>query len=317
MRCLTFANAMTEAGYKIRFACTEGTIETVPMLERSGFNIITLADPLDSKDLLGRLEAWVDVAAFDHYGIDEEYERALRAHTKSILVIDDLANRPHDCDILVDQTFGRNAIDYVDLVPGNAAVLAGAQYAMLRPEFAAAREATLARRAAANRVHRILISMGLTDLEGITSQVLDAVLAAETGAAIDVVLGQCARSTPNVLAHAAQNPNIAVHIDSTDMCALMSNADIAIGAVGTTTWERCCLGLPTIAMALASNQKEACAKLAAQHAILLVNEFSEITSAIRRLSESSFLRKKICAAAQKITDGNGVDRILNKLKYSL
>ena len=159
--------------------------------------------------------------------------------------------------------------------------------------------------------------MGLTDLEGITSQVLDAVLAAKTGAAIDVVLGQCARSIPDILAQAEQNPDIAVHIDSTDMCTLMSNADIAVGAVGTTTWERCCLGLPTVAFVLASNQKKACVKLAACHAILSVDQFSEITPTIKRLSESSILRREIGAAAKIITDGNGVDRILEKLKYFL
>ena len=107
MRCLTLANAMAEAGYKIRFACAEGTIETVPMLGRSGFNILDLTDPLDSTELFGRLEAGVDVAVFDHYGIGAEYERALRVHAKAILVIDDPGEEQFELvDIREDRFFG-------------------------------------------------------------------------------------------------------------------------------------------------------------------------------------------------------------------
>jgi len=115
MRCLTLANALVEAGWRVRFACVEGSAEVVSALTKSGFNLIELADPLDAGEIAGKLDRLFDVIVFDHYGIDASYERALRPLARTILVIDDLADRPHDCDVLVDQTFGRNAADYTEL----------------------------------------------------------------------------------------------------------------------------------------------------------------------------------------------------------
>jgi len=313
MRCLTLADAMAAEGYAVRFACAAGSVEAVPALARSRFETITLVNPLDPAELLGHLAEDVQVAVIDHYGIDAAYERALRARVETVVVIDDLADRPHDCNILVDQNFGREAVDYAGLVPEDAAVLAGAQYAMLRPEFAHARKNALARRAATGKVGRILVSMGMTDIGGITAQVLDAVLSAGTGAAVDVVLGSGAPSLDAVRAMAERRGDVAVHVDTADMSALMATADLAVGAAGSTSWERCCLGLPTVALVLADNQRRLSRALADAGVMIAAGSVEEITAGVARLGAAAPARQVMSGAAAGVTDGEGVARVVRAL----
>ena len=309
MRCLTLANALAEADWRVLFACVEGTTRVVSALARSGFDVIELADPLNSSELAGKLDGHFDAMVFDQYDIDASYERALRPFADILVVIDDLADRQHDCDLLIDQTFGRSAADYIELVPAGSTILAGAQYALLRPEFAAAREASLVRRANAKGVKRILISMGLTDIGGITQKVLQAALKADTGASIDVVLGSDAQSLSAVRELASRRGDIAVYIDTPDICSLMVEADLAIGAAGTTTWERCCLGLPTITLVLAENQGGVSRFLGEVGALSIVEQSSDIPTALERLCGSRDSRHAISVAACAVTDGRGVRRL--------
>lgn len=315
MRCLTLANTLHGAGWRIRFACVEESTRVVSALARSGFDVIELINPLDADELVEKLDGQFDVIVFDHYGIDASYERALRPLAGTILVIDDLTNRPHDCDVLMDQTFGRNAADYWELVPAGSTILAGAQYALLRPEFAAARKASLARRTKATGVERILISMGLTDIGTITQKVLQAVVEADTSASIDVVLGSGAQSLSAVRELASRHADIAVNVDTADICALMANADLAMGASGTTTWERCCLGLPTIALVMADNQRKIGAELAAVGAVTLfeAHDLEDLSKSIAGLCGDSRRLRTMSLAASEIADGKGVQRIIEYL----
>lgn len=305
MRCLTLARALLAAGRELRFACAEDSMMSVPALARSGFDVIELSNPLDPHELLTRIEWPIGTMVIDHYGIDAGFERALRPHTGKIVVIDDLADRPHDCDLLIDQNFGRHAADYAGLVPTEAIVLAGAQYALLRPEFPAVRERTLARRAATEVVGRILISMGLTDTSGITLDVLRSVLTANTGAVVDVILGTNAPSLPALRALAASRDDVILHVDVADMAPLMAEADLAIGAGGSTNWERCCLGLPTVVMVLAENQRNIVRALGEAGAVLPAATLDEVAAGVSRLAGSVEERRSISAAAACVTDGDG------------
>jgi UDP-2,4-diacetamido-2,4,6-trideoxy-beta-L-altropyranose hydrolase len=305
---------MINEGYHVRFGCAEGSDLIVPALAKAGFEITALGAPLDPNEILGAVVEPVDLLVVDHYGIDADYERVIKPFADTILVIDDLADRVHVCDILIDQTFGRRAVDYKGLVPECATVLAGAQYALLRSEFAATRESSLARRATARIVERIFISMGLTDLGGITIEVLDAVLAADTGATIDVVLGPNAMSLEAVRERAARRGGITVHVETTDICALMAVADLAVGAAGTTAWERCCLGLPTVTLALADNQRDTCRYLAEAGALFPAGTIEEIATGISQLAASYDDLQSMSAAAAAVTDGQGTARLISILR---
>lgn len=317
MRCLALARELVGRGHDVHVFGQEGTRETVPQIAQFGLPFTTVTG--EAAHLVGAIRDWraggVDLVLIDCYGVGMPIERALRACSRAIMVIDDLANRPHDCDILMDQNLGRVASDYAGLVPPHCRVLAGTNFALLRPEFAKARTAALARRTAEGGVERILITMGMTDVGGISSDVLQATLAAGTGAAIDVVLGGHAPSLAAIRALCATHPNITLHIDSSDMCPLIAAADLAIGAAGATSWERCCLGLPTLMLVLADNQAGVAAALAATGAAVMIGGTGQdraeaLTRAITALAADPARRHAMVASAAAVCDGRGMERVV-------
>lgn len=309
MRCLTLANEMAAAGWEIAFATSRESGETVPALLRSPHRVIALDDLADPTACLAAAGQDWDVALVDQYALDPSYETALRAIAGSIAVIDDLL-RPHDCDLLVDMTHGRTAAEYQGLVPAHAALACGTEYAMLRPEFARLRPGSLARRDA-RPAERLLISLGLTDVGGITSKVLEKTVAIFPGR-IDVILGANAPSRAMAEAMAEAEDRVKLHIDTPDMATLMAEADLAIGAGGTTSWERCCLGLPTLLFTLADNQCEVAAMLAQAGAIQRV-DLDTVAGVLATLVDTPDQHQKMAEDAAKICDGSGTTRVRMKL----
>ncbi len=269
MRCLTLADTLASRGWYCAFASAPGTTDIVPTLkgtqhdtrERAGF---------DAADVL--METWpegCDVLVVDHYQLDNHFETACRSWAKRIMVIDDLADRKHDCDFLLDQTLGRSGDDYGDLVPASCRILTGSAYALLRPHFAAAREAALARRQVEKSVRRVLISCGATDPHNVTATVLEGLTLVAPDARVDVVLGGAAPQVSTSLAN--------IYIDHEDMAGLMARADLAIGAAGTSSWERCCLGLPTLLVVTADNQRTVAHNLAESGAAIVIGDYHDLT----------------------------------------
>jgi UDP-2,4-diacetamido-2,4,6-trideoxy-beta-L-altropyranose hydrolase len=316
MRCLTLAHEMARRGSHVTFLCRPGTAETIGALARSGFAVITVGDTVAGMlDALHRLyRDGVDLLIVDSYAIAAPQHRMLRSCARIILVIDDLADRPHDCDLLLDQTLGREPSSYETLVPSSCRVLAGAKYALLRPEFAAARPRALARRAGSRGGSRILVSLGMTDIGGITGKVVRALLGAQPNGVLDVVLDSRAESRAEVVALAASAHNVHVHTDPESMAALMLEADLAVGAAGSTSWERCCLGLPTVTVVLAENQNLIAENLARQGAILNVSSTAapieeSLAAAVVQIAFDHQLRRAMSNAAFGVTDGLGAKRV--------
>jgi UDP-2,4-diacetamido-2,4,6-trideoxy-beta-L-altropyranose hydrolase len=197
-----------------------------------------------------------DLLVIDNYDIDEVYEKHFRASAKKIMVIDDLANRQHDCDILLDQTFGRESEDYKNLVPSHCNILAGSDYVLLRKEFIHLRSKALEKRRKTTQVNRILVSMGGGDQSSYTLKALDMIKDSGFQGAIDVVLGFHTKGTSQIRRFLETLPNAStIHVNA-DMPKLMYDADLAIGASGSSVWERCCLGLPQVLVKTACNQKK-------------------------------------------------------------
>lgn len=311
MRCRTLANALPHHLVETRFAVNLNALVAAPKLSRSGFPVDII---VHFADVVGIATEWggVDAIVCDSYEIDASVEQLLRPVTKSIVVIDDLANRTHDCNLLVDATLGRKEEDYEGLVPPDALVLAGARYALVRPEFAAYRPQALMRRRGTLGIGRILVSLGLTDIGGITARVVSGLAAPGRRFAIDVVVGPNAASRAGLEKMALVDQGIALHIDPPDMARLMTEADIAVGAGGTTTWERCCLGLPAVVVVLADNQLSIARILSEYGAIRIVkqNEIdNSLFNVVKELDESNRLSLMSCAASQ-VVDGSGVERVL-------
>ena len=251
-RCLVLADTLAEAGWQIAFAYRAGTLEAVPLLGRRPFTRLLLEQDDESAELRQRIDGKCDLLVVDHYGRDAVFESACRGWAGLILAIDDAVRR-HDCDMLVDPTPGRADADYRSLVPAACLVLAGSDYALIDRRFRIARHR---RRKVADRVGRMFVNFGSTDLSDATSLALDALYRAQLGVPADVVIGSETEATTKLREAAKRlSPPAEIHVDVDDMAYLMADADLAIGAGGVSSLERCCLGLPSVLLTVADNQK--------------------------------------------------------------
>ena len=313
MRCLTLAQELMQRGAECSFACSSETPAVIPQLENSPYRIVTLKEPLHPEELIATSGSH-DAMVIDHYALGAEYERAARSIARRIMVIDDLADRAHDCDLLLDQTYGRKAAEYSGLVPPDAKVLTGTRYALLRPEFAQARPAALIRRATGNQVKHVFVSLGMTDLGSFTFGTVQAVRRALPDADITVALGHAAPSLARVQAMAREDAGLSVFVDHDDVCSLMTRADLAVGAAGGSAWERCCLGLPTVMLVLADNQRLIASNLSnAGAAIRCGHTPEEIEAAVRQLASNREEMADMMMAAAAVCDGHGAKLAAHQL----
>ena len=316
MRCLTLAEAAADRGASCAFAAPP---EAAAILATFGSGRVQALPAAGLAAVALAAKAWkADWLVVDHYRLRPGDDSALRAPGLKVAVIDDLAERPRDCDLLLDPSYGRTAQAYAPLVPPGATVLTGPQYALVRPQFAAARSAALARRGG-GPVRRALVSLGLTDVGAVTGRVVEALLPDLGDRAVDVALGRGATSLPRLQTLAEADPRIALHIETRDMATLMAAADVAIGAGGSSTWERCCLGLPTLTLVLADNQRPlatAFARDGVSPAVELTDLDGALAPAWRRLVDDGALRARLSAASAALCDGLGAGRVAEVLRGS-
>lgn len=308
MRCLTLADALMERGWHCSFACGEETIDTIPLLGRSSHRLVK---PNSTEDCT--------LLVVDHYGLDAAFEKSCRPFVKHILVIDDLTNRPHDCDLLLDQTFGRDAAEYAKLVPDDCTVLTGSKYALLRPMFSTTRPPALAARAAKGNISRVLVSLGSTDPDNVTSTVLESLSRLSNPVKVDVVLGRNAPYLAHVQALTETlSLDITLFVDCDNMAERYRIADLAIGAAGSSSWERCCLGLPTLMIVIADNQQKIAVELAEAGAAINLDKaknlgWRQITTAIEGLMSTPEVMRVMSAKAAALCDGCGTQRVLDRI----
>jgi UDP-2,4-diacetamido-2,4,6-trideoxy-beta-L-altropyranose hydrolase len=350
MRCLTLANALKAKGAKVSFVCRSFAGHLGERITTEGHGLYLLPPssqtikPLDLKQTpphatwLG--ESWetdlaqtqiglngkqFDWLIVDHYSLDNRWESEMRNFASKIMVIDDLADRRHDCDILLDQTLGRNEGEYQPWTPENCALLTGSKYALLRPEFGELRVKTLEKRKDFNGVHRLLVAMGGIDQHNITANVLEALDQIKWGMKpfVDVVLGSKALHLENVRRCAKEiSLRAAVSVDVNDMALRMSDADFAVGAGGTTTWERCCLGLPVLVIQTAEHQSLSMENLRQLGGQMSLSSNGEITprlvsEEIVKLVFDNEALSEMSRKASGICDGYGVQRVLDVMDTAL
>jgi UDP-2,4-diacetamido-2,4,6-trideoxy-beta-L-altropyranose hydrolase len=329
MRCLALAHALQTAGAECHFICRDHSGNLIEQIRKKGFTVTALQGTVESLGADWTIDAaltknaidetLVDWLLVDHYAIDTKWERALRPFCRKLMVIDDLANRQHDCDLLLDQNLGRNAGDYAQLVPSKCHVLAGTRYALLRPEFTALRQASLDRRSTSPGLENLLIAMGGVDLPDATSKTLEAlrVCTLPKDLCITVVLGSHAPWLERVRLLAKGMPRTTnVRVGVADMAQLMANSDLAIGAAGSTSWERCCMGLPTLMVVLADNQREGAAALDRCGSAKLIPSLGTMRISLPTmfsLLETTNALSQISQNCRTVTDGQGVNRVLEMI----
>lgn len=279
IRCLTLAEALRRRGAQCTFVCRDHEGQMGHRVRLAGFPLILLPAPSEGASELGfdaRLGSTqemdadetraatafmtVDWLVVDHYSIGVQWESMLRDHARRILVIDDLEDRRHDCDVLLDQnTLDTNSSPYESLVPVSCRILLGPRYALLAPDYARIR-------ATADRLRErsgsVLVSFGGSDTQNLTGLALEALSAPDfADLTAEVVIGDNNPNLPALREQIALRANTNVHVAPSQLAHLMSRCDLSIGAGGTTAWERVCLRLPSVVVSMAENQLRVCESL--------------------------------------------------------
>lgn len=341
MRCLTLAKKMKALSIRTLFLSRNHQGNINHLIEQSGFELVLLAKPTiniehqtndkfwlgcsaidDAKECKKQLNGIsIDLLIVDHYSLDIQWQQLIKKYLqpRKIMVIDDLANRAHECDILLDQTLGRKYCDYKDLVPKDCQLLLGADFIMLRDEFLLNRPLAQTKRKQTSVVNHILISMGGTDPDNIAETLLIWLIQfQQTNQGINVTLVANPSSIflNNLKAVSANHNWITVVTQPESMAKLMLMADIAIGSSGATAWERCCLGLPSLSIVSAVNQdflneslsQAGAIKNLGHHVKLTYKDFETSLNQLMH-NRSNYLKMVNCSF--NCCDGLGVNKVVD------
>jgi spore coat polysaccharide biosynthesis predicted glycosyltransferase SpsG/RimJ/RimL family protein N-acetyltransferase len=246
-------------------------------------------------------------------------ERTCRGWAKAIAVIDDLADRDHDCDVLCDSALDRTPWDYAAHVSAATKLLLGPQYALLRPEFARARHRT--KRKSEGPVRRLFVNVGATDPTGLLPKIVDGIELAGFEGVVDIVIAAQApgrKAVAERLERAAFDGRL--HVDADNVAELMAEADLAVGAAGSTAWERCCLGLPSVIVMAADNQRHIAQGLAAAGAaMLLPPDFSadDLAKMLASFLGDKAQRAALARGAKRLCDGLGCGRVAEAMLFPM
>lgn len=277
-RCLTLAEELCKLDSHVKFICRAHPGHMAEKVTKQGFQLSLLPEAGQATETKAHEEdyaAWLGVTQdqdaketiaalrserpdwliVDHYSLDVQWEKSLRPYAHNIMVIDDLANREHDCDLLLDQNYFQEPTQrYKGLLPEHCLTLLGPKYALLRREI---RQAKQFARMRDNGITRVLIYFGGSDPDNMTGMALEALDCPDLShLLVDVVVGPNNPHMEQLKEQASNRSQTRLHIQPEGFTELMLRADICIGAGGTTTWERLCLNLPSLVVTVAANQEE-------------------------------------------------------------
>ena len=327
MRCLTLAGAMKKRGARSHFV-----YQTLPdhlgrLINERGYSCTEISGShfdleRDAQLTLDSVQsAAADWVIVDHYLIDARWEARIREYVERVIVIDDLANRPHQCDFLIDQNPIQLDKRYDELVAASAVQLLGTEYALIRPEFLELRSQSLQRRANGS-LKTLTISMGGIDDQNINLKVLEILQTIHhaTDLHINLVLGFHSPWFGEIEKFLAQSSlHVKLYSHLHDMASLLTRSDLVIGAAGGSAWERCCLGVPSIIMAIAANQEPGAIALGTSGAATHINSISDLPAALSEFLQDASRHKlfKMSAAAAQLIDGHGARRITDRLFHGI
>ena len=341
MRCMALANFLRKENLECFFICRELPGNLIQYIRGEGFLVSTLSstdgapencsgypahyqwlgvdwlkDAEETSHILRNQK--VDWLIVDHYSIDVRWELAVKHSCDHIMVIDDLADRCHACDILLDQNLGRSAIDYSKFLNENSLLLIGPQYALLRDEFQLARNQKKIA-APKNKQKKIMISMGGVDQENITNQVLDELIKIDNiqEFQLTVILGSKSPNIRLVKERILDCPfPVELVIDCREMAKRIREVDLIIGGAGSSSWERCSLGVPSIAIIMAENQimiARALQRINAAVALSTSEIPSKLSKIVLDLISDPMALKAMSNVAYSVADGLGNSRVYKSM----
>lgn len=326
IRCLTLAEALRKQDAKIVFICREQNGDLSELIEQRGFRLHRLTalpgnqwqeDATETIHAIGQFRPdWLIV---DHYKLDARWHRAVRPSASRIMVIDDLADRPHDCELLLDQNLvAKQNTRYAGKLPKHCVPLLGPRYALLQPAYAELQPRVTPRD---GQPRRLLVSFGGVDETGLTLKATKAIIALkQTDIAADIVLSSASPQFEQVQRLVADYSQLHLHDRVPSLAPFMLAADLAIGAGGSTSWERLCLGLPSLIVSLAENQRPISRELARRKLAHWLGhkdaaDEDTIRNALDKLIKAG-VDPTWSRSCLKAVDGRGVERVCAVLTAS-
>lgn len=295
MRCLVLADDLRKEKVAVSFICRPLEGHLIHYIRKRGYTVHVLPCPklIDSEartmpwtDKIQKMDAEQTIQVIsgkseihwlisDHYGIDRRWERLIKPFVQRLMVIDDLANRPHDCHLLLDQNLYKNADErYTKLIPEQASALLGIKYLLLRPEFRSIKNI----KTRDGTIERLLVSFGGSDPTHETLKALQAIERLnQPNLHVDVVVGFSNGDYFKIKEFAERMPGTVVHHQIDYLARLMTKADLSIGAGGSTTWERCFVRLPALTIETADNQSEILSFLKEEGAVCHLGVSDKVT----------------------------------------
>lgn len=316
MRCLTLADALVALGQRCVFATHGESIRTAPPISR--FPLLVIPDGEDRQAWLSaNVPAETRAVVIDDYAASIAFETACRAWAGKVIVIDDLASRPHDCDLLLDQTLGREEAAYKGLVPSVCTVLTGSPWALLREQFTLRRAASLSR--PRDRIARIVVALSATDPMNFTATAIAGIARSGLDVGLDVILGAAAPHLAEVrqaLEAFGTGGRLLVQVE--DVAEILAGADLAIGSGGVAAMERCALGVPTLLVVLAENQQAIAKAVIEAGACTSIGWWEQATPEIlaetlRSLDNEQGLLARMGRAAAALCDAQGAQRTAGRI----
>jgi UDP-2,4-diacetamido-2,4,6-trideoxy-beta-L-altropyranose hydrolase len=313
-RCLALAHALRALGAGCTVTSARFTPADRARIESSGTRFVALAAGADRAPAADANDV-PSVMVVDHYGLGARFEAAWRARGVPVVVIDDLADRDHDCDLLIDQAWGVEPASYTARVPQNCRLLLGTAYALLAPAFAAARAARGDAVASIRGPLRVHVWFGSDDAAGCTRRFVPRLLAQVEVAQVVAVLrgAHPDRRALETLA-AVSGGRLRLVVDAPDLAASLATCDVAIGAPGQATWERACLGVPAAYVSVATNQAPIVARLAQAGFCADLGPLDRLDDAHFEAAAAAFLadRARLAewqALSLAACDGRGAQRV--------
>ncbi len=345
VRCLSLADELRARGLKPHFVCRTHPGDMMMSIRQRGYDVMVL--PAQPAHLQPTVEAdnsqlahanWLgstweedadqtrcaiqaikpELLVIDHYAIDIRWEKVLQPHAGRMMAIDDLADRKHECDFLLDQNwFGDDTFHrYRGMIPDRCVAMLGPGYALLKPEYASLRAQMPPRN---GKVERILVFMGGSDPTNETGKVLDALTHPELAHLyVDVVIGVNHPDPQGISRQAAARPATHVHSGLPSLAEWMVRADLMISAGGSTSWERMCLGLPAIVIGVAANQMVTNTAMHTAGYINFLGESSRISAeiiadAVAQCLQETEKLKQMSRMGQDLVPGTGTKRVCDLL----
>lgn len=334
MRCLTLAESLRERGVQTRFICREHTGNLFALLQQKNMLFTALPAPTVSDTMPSEnYAAWLGVTqaedaeqtiealngekpdwlVVDHYSLDIEWEQRLRPHANKLMVIDDQVGRHHDCDLLLDQNYSTDIErNYSNFVPSLCMVLLGPRYALLRQEFKSIRDHIKPR---TYELKRIMVFFTAGDDQGETLKAMQGIEFFGQAEHVDVVVGQANQSNAEIIKR-CKDLFWEYHCQVDYMPTLIAQADLVIGAGGSSSWERCALGVPALVAILAENQAPIAQALDSAGVVINLGWNIGLQSADYEKALNSLDHKRLSTMSEKafeLVDAKGAERVVEIL----